>query len=107
MEQIVFLNLEYSDFDQLTVVTSKDHISRNLDGEEIILNLSSGVYCGLNEVGSRIWALIQEPRSVKDILNTLLKEYNVKSDKCERELLQLLQQLSENDLIDVSNEKSN
>ena len=59
------------------VVVSQDQVSCDLSGESAILNLKAGVYYGLNEVGTRIWKLIQEPRRVGDLRDTILEEYEV------------------------------
>ena len=106
MNKVKFSEIESSLLSSLVVVVAKDQISRDLDGEAVILNMKSGVYCGLNEVGARIWQLIQEPKSVKDVLDTLLEEYDVEPDRCEREVLTLLQQMGERGLIEIKNGKS-
>ena len=104
MNKVKFSELESSMLSNIVVVVTKDQISRDLDGEAVILNTKSGIYCGLNEVGARIWQLIQEPRNVKDLLDTLIEEYEVKPERCEREVLALLQKMSNNGLIEVKNE---
>jgi hypothetical protein len=83
------------------VVASKDQASADLGGEAAILNLKSGVYYGLDPVGARIWNLVQAPRTVREVRDTLLDEYDVESDRCERDLVALLEQLAEHDLITV------
>ena len=83
------------------VVAVRDQVSADLAGEAAILNLKSGVYYGLNAVGARIWSLIQEPKTVKDIRDTILNEYDVDPERCESDLLQLLQQLAAEGLIEV------
>jgi hypothetical protein len=87
------------------VVVTKDQVSADLSGEAAILNLKSGVYFGLNAVGASIWKLIEEPRNVKEIRDTLVKEYDVDPDQCEKDILALLEELSSKDLIEVANEK--
>ncbi|HEY9632632.1 MAG TPA: PqqD family peptide modification chaperone [Coleofasciculaceae cyanobacterium] len=82
----------------------KDQVSADLAGEAAILNLKSGVYYGLNEVGARIWQLMQEPRTVTTIRDTLLEEYEVEPDSCERDLLALLRDLAIAGLIEVRDE---
>ena len=101
MGKIDFFKIEQADLDHYIVFVSKDAIFRNLDDETIILNMESNVYCGLNEVGARIWELLKELKSVKAILDTLLEEYEVEIDQCKNELLTLLQDLLDNELIDV------
>ncbi|MEM9808147.1 MAG: PqqD family peptide modification chaperone [Cyanobacteria bacterium P01_D01_bin.56] len=79
-----------------------EQVSSELNGEVVILNLTSGVYYGLNEVGARIWELIQQPRSVEQIYSILLDEYEVAPDACQQELFNLLQGLKNACLIEVS-----
>lgn len=87
-----------------TVVAAKDQVSCDLAGEAAILNLQSGVYYGLDAVAARIWHLVQEPRTVQDIRDALLMEYEVEHDRCERDLLVLLQDLAAAGLIEVRDE---
>lgn len=82
-------------------VAVKEHLSCDLAGEAVILNLKSGVYYGLDHLGARIWNLIQKPAIVKEIRDTLLKEYDVQPDTCERDLLALLERLAAEGLIEV------
>lgn len=87
-----------------TVVAVKDQVSADLAGEAVILNLKSGMYYGLNEVGGRIWQLLQEPRTVAAIRDTLLEEYEVDRESCDRDLLAVLQELATAELIEVNHE---
>ena len=91
-----------SAFTQDTVVAvTPSAVSADMGGEEIILNLTTGIYFGLDAVGARIWSLLKEPRSVASILETLLAEYDVDSERCKADLLSLLTNLSEAHLIEV------
>ncbi len=89
-----------------TIVVTKDQVSCDLSGEAAILNLKSGVYFGLNTVGASIWKLIQEPRTVKEIRDSILEEFDVDPDRCENDILEILQELSTNGLIEIVNEKN-
>ena len=83
------------------VTAAKDQVSCDLAGEAAILNLKSGVYYGLDPVGARIWKLIQEPRSVDEIRKALLDEYDVEPERCQSDLLALLEKLLAEGLIEV------
>jgi len=100
------LGLERLVSEHSTVVAVKDQVSADLAGEAVILNLKSGVYYGLNPVGARIWQLIQEPKAVTTIRDSLLEEYEVKTDICERDLLALLRELAAVGLVEVKHETS-
>ena len=82
-------------------MAAKDQASSDLGGEVAILDLKAGVYYGLDAVGARIWSLIQEPRTVNEIRDILLEEYEVEPERCERDLLALLQRLADEGIIEV------
>jgi ornithine carbamoyltransferase len=86
------------------VVAATNQVSSDLGGETAILNLKNSVYYGLDAVGTRIWELMQEPRTVNEIRDALLEEYEVEPDRCERDLLDLLDQLAAENLIEVTHE---
>jgi Coenzyme PQQ synthesis protein D (PqqD) len=77
-------------------------VSCDLSGEAVILSLKSGMYYGLNAVGARVWSLIQVPMTVDDLRAALLQEYDVEPQRCERELLTLLEELAAQGLIEVT-----
>ncbi len=86
------------------VIASPDQISSDLGDEAVILNLKSGVYHGLNEVGARVWNFIQQAKTVKEILEMLLQEYDVDVEQCNKDLIALLSDLLAAELISISNE---
>ena len=85
-----------------SVVATPDQVSSELADEAIILDLESGTYFGLDATGARIWQLIQEETTVEAVRDQLLREYEVSAERCERDLLDLLQELREHGLIQVS-----
>lgn len=69
------------------------------DGEVVILNLKDGVYYGLNVVGGRIWELIQQPMTVRELQSVLIEEFDVDEQQCYRDVVRLLGDLAARDLI--------
>ncbi|MGC1203219.1 MAG: PqqD family peptide modification chaperone, partial [Candidatus Acidiferrales bacterium] len=69
--------------------------------EASILNLKNTVYYGLDPVGARVWTLLQQPRSVEQLRDTLLEDYEVESARCENDLLSLLEKMRAEGLIEV------
>ena len=78
-------------------------IHRDLQGELVLLNLNTGVYFGLDSVGTRIWNLLQEHRSLQMVLDALLQEYDVTEAQGRQDLLTLVSQMREKGLIEVHN----
>ncbi|MBP1699257.1 MAG: thymidylate synthase [Deltaproteobacteria bacterium] len=89
-----------------TIVVTKDQVSADLSGEAAILNLKTSTYFGLNTVGASIWKLVREPKTVSQIRDAIIQEYDVEPDRCEHDILELLQELSEHGLIEIIEEKN-
>ena len=83
------------------VAAAQDQVFSDLGGEVAILNLKNGVYYGLDEIGARIWSLIQEPAVVGDVRDALLEEYEVEPERCEQDLLTLLEELLAEGLVEL------
>ena len=99
-----FTDLEHIIAQRGTLVASKDQVSNDLNGETIILNLKTSEYYGMDGTGARIWNLLQTPRTVIEIRDALLEAYDIESERCERDLLSLLQELVDVGLIETPNE---
>jgi hypothetical protein len=91
--------------DSSTIVAAREQVSRDLNGEMIILHLGTGHYYGINGVGNRIWELIQQPIRVSEVRDKLCAEFDVEPARCEQDLLELLQQLASRSLIVVDGAK--
>ncbi|WP_447972597.1 PqqD family protein [Nitrospira sp. Kam-Ns4a] len=86
-----------------SVSIPEDILFRELQSEGVILNLNTGVYFGLDAVGTRIWRLLREHGQVQKVLDSLLQEYDVPEARCREDLLNLLVQMREKGLIEVRN----
>ena len=84
------------------IVPSTKQISCELEDEAVVLNLENGVYYGLNTVAARVWELAQEAKTVREIRDFLLAEYEIEEATCTRDLIDLLGQLHRWQLIDVA-----
>ena len=52
-------------------------IYQDLGGELVLLNTENGAYYGLNELGAKIWVLLKDDRSLKQICESLFSQYDV------------------------------
>jgi hypothetical protein len=74
---------------------------RDLAGEGVLLELTSGRYFGLNETGTRMWWSLIQHRHVAAALEALLQEYDVPQERLEKELLELVDSLASQKLLNV------
>ena len=86
------VNVKYID-DELIV--------SDLGNEVVMMNIETGDYFGINEVGVSIWKLIKEPIQVKEICSQLLEEFEISKAVCEETTLAFLNHLHDENMIKV------
>jgi hypothetical protein len=89
---------------QTTVIVSSQQVSCPLGDEAAILNMKNSVYYGVNPVGATVWNLLKQPKTVAEIRDAILEEYEVEEKRCEQDLLTLLEEMRSEGLIEVRGE---
>lgn len=75
-----------------------------IDGEAIIVNLTTGVYYSMDTVGGEIWQMIEQGLSVPRISALVMARYQVDEDRARTDVEALVGKLSAEDLIAPSDE---
>lgn len=83
------------------VRNDEELLTTEVDGELIGMSVEQGTCYGLNGVGTRIWSLLSEPRSVDELCRQLIEEYEVEGDRCESEVIELLEELRSEGLVTI------
>lgn len=74
-------------------------LSTTFDGEVVLLNQTDGVYYGLQDVGARVWQLIERAHSLDAIQQIVIAEYDVDADACAEDLRRLVADLIDRGLV--------
>jgi len=74
-------------------------MARTVGAETVILDLESGTYFGLDPVGARMWQLIEEAKSLAELCDVMLEEYDVTREVLEQDAIGLASELAEKQLI--------
>ena len=82
------------------LTVSPKALSRELDGETVLVNLETGLYFGLDEVGTVIWSHIQAGVPVEDIPARLTEVFEVEEDVARTDLEVLIGELRESGLVE-------
>lgn len=83
-----------------TMVVQTEGMPYTYIGDEIaFMNIENNKYYGLDSVGTRIWSLIGQPRRLSEVIDELLKEYDVERATCEENVLEFMEKLHEENLI--------
>jgi hypothetical protein len=83
------------------VQANHDVLGAELGGEVSLLNLQSGTYFTLNAVGASVWRQIQQAKSLEEIKQRLLQEYEVDTRRCESDLRRLVMELQSSGLVEL------
>ena len=75
---------------------------RHLQDELVVLELKRGVYFGLDPIGTRIWQVLGEERSLRDVLAMLVEEYEVEEAQGAEDVLGFVQELQAQGLLEIS-----
>lgn len=84
------------------ILQNKEIDVTDLNGEKVIMNIDKCQYFALDEVGSRIWEIVTKPIKVNEIICTILSEYNIDNETCEKEVTEFLTELKEVGLIEIN-----
>ena len=77
-------------------------VIRELSGESVLLDLKSGLYFGLNGVGTRVWNLMAQGGSLRDVNAVLTREFDAPAEVIQDELLRFTGELCQHGLCRVA-----
>jgi PqqD family protein of HPr-rel-A system len=81
------------------LVINDSVVSAELDDEVILLNVETGIYFGLDAIGTEIWSALKQGPSEEDIFAQLLEAYEVEPEQLRQDILSFLDKLREQGLV--------
>ena len=73
----------------------RDIFTGAIDNEMVAMSIQNGKYYQLNETGSRILALLDHPRSIRELCEAMARFYRVDGDVCRQDILEFMQEMAE------------
>jgi hypothetical protein len=74
---------------------------RRVREEMALLDVDSGVYFGLDEIGARMWELLVELGNLEAVAQRMEQEYDVTGERLRGDLLRLAEELRAKGLIEA------
>jgi hypothetical protein len=75
-----------------------------LEDEAVLLNAESGLYFGLDAIGTRIWKLLEQRASEETIIARLYEEFDVSMDQLRQDVAAFLRLLEAKGLVSAVEE---
>jgi hypothetical protein len=79
----------------------QDWLAAQVGDELVMMSATKGNYLALSEVGARIWQLIEQPKDLDSLCETLLAEYDVGPETCRAEVQAFVTTLAEHKAIRI------
>ena len=74
-------------------------MTADMNGSAVMMDIMSGKYYNLGEVGGRIWELLEEPMTVTALVQKLTAEYDVSAQQCRTDIEPFLNTLLDRGLL--------
>lgn len=84
---------------------SREVAAKVMDGEAIFINLSTGVYYSMEEVGTVIWEMIEAGMTLDEVAATVTRRYEVNKEKAQTDIERLVSSLVEEKIVIESDGK--
>ena len=78
-----------------------DVLDTEIDDQTVMMDIEQGSYFGLNQTGTRIWALLAESTVIDDLCDQLTEEFEVPREQCEQKVADFLKGLLDRGLLQV------
>ena len=70
-----------------------DILVNEVDGETVMMSIENGSYYGMNPTGNYIWNLLEQEKSIADLLENIAKTFTLSKEQCENEVLPFIQKM--------------
>ncbi|MGE0493099.1 MAG: lasso peptide biosynthesis PqqD family chaperone [Vulcanimicrobiota bacterium] len=72
---------------------SNNIVASELDGDLVMMSVDTGNYYSLDEVGAAIWELLDQPRPTGELVEGLVKRFEVERETCLEDIKPFLAEL--------------
>lgn len=70
-----------------------------INGRTVVLNMETGRFYNLDDVGCLIWQLLETPSTLGDVISGVAKECDIPVSECQDDVADFAKTLLENNLI--------
>ena len=83
-----------------TVLSRREGLmAADMNGSAVMMDIMTGKYYNLGQVGGRIWELLEEPMTLSALVYKLTAEYDVSAEQCRTDVEPFLNTLLERGLL--------
>ena len=83
------------------VARNNELLSAPVDREIVFLNTGIDSYVALDEIGRRIWDLLERPRPIAELVSELELEYSGSSETIASDVIAFLEELEDDEMVRI------
>jgi hypothetical protein len=98
--------MRYRSWETIVAITLDTMLRRDADtlyaqvgSDGVMFNANAGLYHSLNDVGARIWELLETPQTAAQIRDRLLEEFDVEERVCQTAVMDFVGKLLDRGVI--------
>lgn len=80
------------------ITVSQDVLITSVNSAVLMLETNTGVYYELDEIGGRIWKLLEEHGTIDAVVDALIREFDVEAAQARIDVVRLVHELTANKL---------
>lgn len=81
-------------------------VEAELDGHKVVMSIDTGLYLEIGGAGKKIWEILENKRSLDQIVEILVESYVIEPDLCRQQTTEYIDQLLKQHLIELSASQS-
>ena len=81
------------------IVRDSDIIATDMDGDTVMMSIEHGKYFGLTGIGGFLWDQLENPISVQELRENVLKEFDIDESTCEADVIEFVENLLESKIV--------
>ena len=82
-----------------TLAQGTDHVETAVGDQIMMMHIENGKYYALEGTARRIWELLEQPKTLNDVVSDLVGEYEIDSEECRADVSVFVRDLMENGLV--------
>jgi len=77
----------------------KDVVTQENKDGSFLLHMDTGIYFGLDPVGSQLWSQLKEPKNLESLTQYLIEEFEISKDQAQQDSLDFIENLRSHKLV--------
>lgn len=76
-----------------TLSRGEEYVFNEVDGELVMMSIETGDYVSMNETGKIIWELLEQDKTVNELIALLVQQFDVDQEIVKNDVVPFIEQM--------------